>query len=459
MTSTRAVAVIGANFGDEGKGLAVDCLAARLTRPLVVRFNGGAQAGHTVTLADGRRHVFSHVGAGAFADAPTFLSRFFVVNPMVFAREMAELDALGVRPKILVDPDAQVTTPFDVLINRWIEEVRGVDRHGSVGIGFGETIERAERGFGLKVRDLSDDREVADHLMRLRHAWLPVRLARLGIPYTAERAQAAAGQQITARYLAEVRLFARLAIPAAIDMAVHGRDVIFEGAQGLLLDQERGLSFPHVTRSHTGLKNVLALARDVGIGHLDAVYMSRAYLTRHGAGPLENESARLAFADVVDATNRPNPWQGSLRLAPLDLDLLRHTIHTDKADALGSGVTIDARVGFTCLDQIRDAAKVHVGGRAVRTPARRLTAVVGDFVGLSCALEAWGPSRAAVRLVGAAPRRASARGRHKSWVRCAVACSHTLSRSSSKTSPGSAGAVYQTLRASSPSSWPGAQPA
>src|ERR1700730_14751416 len=91
MTSRSAKVVIGANFGDEGKGLAVDALAARMTRPIVIRFNGGAQAGHTVTTPDGRRHVFSHVGAGAFLDAPTFLSRFFVVQPGVFAREAAEL--------------------------------------------------------------------------------------------------------------------------------------------------------------------------------------------------------------------------------------------------------------------------------------------------------------------------------------------------------------------------------
>jgi hypothetical protein len=119
MNTGHATVVIGANFGDEGKGLAVDALAARagpsrhagLSRhsdAAVIRFNGGAQAGHTVVTEDGRRHVFSHVGAGAFAGAVTFLSRFFVVQPAIFAREAAELAETGLTPRVYIDPDARL---------------------------------------------------------------------------------------------------------------------------------------------------------------------------------------------------------------------------------------------------------------------------------------------------------------------------------------------------------------
>jgi len=404
-----AQVVIGANFGDEGKGLAVDALAARMTRPLVVRFNGGAQAGHSVTAPDGRRHVFSHVGAGAFLAAPTFLSRFFIVHPGIFARELAELAALGVRPKVLVDPDARVTTPYDVLINRWIEETRGGQRHGSVGIGFGETIERAEQGYPLAVRDLGDDDAVAAALERFRSTWLPLRLARLGIEYTAERAEAASAPQLLAGYLDELRAFRQAVVPAAIDLAVGGREVIFEGAQGLLLDQDRGFRFPHVTRSNTGLKNVLALAADVGIDHLDVTYMTRPYLTRHGAGPLQNETARLAFAEVVDPTNRPNPWQGSLRFAPLDLAMLRATLAADLSDAGGTGIAVEAGLGVSCLDQVRGAAEIRVGGSVLNVPPRRLAAVIADLAGVPAALEGWGPTRQTVRFLPAPSRRTSCR--------------------------------------------------
>lgn len=77
-----AIAVIGAGFGDEGKGLMTDYCCQRPKYTTVVRFNGGAQAGHTVVTPDGRRHVFSHFGSGTLRGAATFLSRFFICNPI-----------------------------------------------------------------------------------------------------------------------------------------------------------------------------------------------------------------------------------------------------------------------------------------------------------------------------------------------------------------------------------------
>ena len=402
-----AKVVIGANFGDEGKGLAVDAWAARLGDCVVVRHNGGAQAGHTV-VADGRRHVFSHFGAGTMSGAATFLSRFFVVHPGVFIREFDELATGGLTPRVLVDPDAQVTTPFDVYVNRWVEETRGNGRHGSVGIGFGETIERRERGYALAVRDLGDDGELRDKLIRIRDAWLPIRLEKLGVAWTAARQAMAADPVLLARYLDEVRAFRRIAVPAPIDAAIARRNVVFEGAQGLLLDQDRGFEFPFVTRSNTGLRNALALAADARIERLEVTYMTRAYLTRHGAGPLRHEVVRLPFAEVVDATNQPNPWQGSLRFAPLDLDFLRAAIMADLGDAAASGVAVEAAIGVSCIDQIRSPAEVVVAGCRATVPAERLAAAIAKHVGLHLGLEARGPGRDAVCLCGDMRRLAAA---------------------------------------------------
>jgi adenylosuccinate synthase len=107
----RAKVVIGGQYGDEGKGLAVDWLVAQDPDSLVIRFNGGAQAGHTVVAPDGRRHVFSHFGSGTFAGAPTFLSRFFVANPTIFLGEAKRLAAIGCQPQVVIDPACPVTTP------------------------------------------------------------------------------------------------------------------------------------------------------------------------------------------------------------------------------------------------------------------------------------------------------------------------------------------------------------
>src|SRR5687768_6543349 len=140
-----AVIIIGALFGDEGKGLLTDYHAARFGSDVIVaRFNGGAQAGHTVVLPDGRRHIFSHFGSGTLTGAATFLSRYFVSNPLLFLREAAELEAIGIAsPVIFADERAPVTTPYDMLINQWAETARGSAKHGSCGVGFGETVERS----------------------------------------------------------------------------------------------------------------------------------------------------------------------------------------------------------------------------------------------------------------------------------------------------------------------------
>src|SRR5262249_26694101 len=222
----NATAVIGANFGDEGKGLAVDAIVALDPDAAVIRFNGGAQAGHTVVAEDGRRHVFSHFGAGTLRGAATFLSRFFVVQPSIFAREAVELAGIGVKPSVFVDPDAQVTTPFDVLINQWVEETRGRSRHGSVGVGFGETIERLELGHGLAVRDLGDDEATPRTLPRLRALWLPIRLARLGVPPPAQREDPAANPAVIRRYLAQIHVLRRNASPAPIDAVLARKNIV-----------------------------------------------------------------------------------------------------------------------------------------------------------------------------------------------------------------------------------------
>ena len=114
----EADVVIGANLGDEGKGLFTDYLSSRYDAPIIIRYNGGAQAGHTVETPDGMRHVFSHFGSGSFAGGSTYLSRFFVVNPLLFLRELQTLESLHLKPLVMVAPDCPVTTPFDMMVNQ-----------------------------------------------------------------------------------------------------------------------------------------------------------------------------------------------------------------------------------------------------------------------------------------------------------------------------------------------------
>ena len=306
--------VIGANFGDEGKGLVTDWLCSQ-GAGAVVRFNGGAQAGHTVVTPSGQRHVFRHFGSGTFCGVPTFLSQFFVCNPILFFEELKQLAALGIKPLIFAHPDCLVTTFADMMINQSKENKRANKRHGSCGIGFHETIVRSKHVPHLKITmgDLwnggnrleSQVAEICDKYARFR---------------TGEKIEESKAAEVFVKGCAE---FAQCIHPAGIGQC---KDPVFEGAQGLLLDQNNKEFFPHVTHSNTGMTNVEILCAQSGITQKEVYYVSRTYLTRHGAGRLPSENSALKYHDD---TNVPTQFQGSLRFAPLDSRTLQERCKED----------------------------------------------------------------------------------------------------------------------------------
>ncbi len=397
----KASVVIGANFGDEGKGLMTDFLGSKLKgEAVVVRFNGGAQAGHTVTAPDGRRHVFNHFSSGSFCGATTFLSEFFVINPILFHNEAARLDELGLSPRVIVDPDCPLTTPYDMLINQIIEDARGDGRHGSCGVGFGETIERNLRAeFKTVARDLASPAVLLSKLDLIRSSWVPERLAALGIsePFGG-KGDLFRSDALRDRFLTDCRDFS--AAVKLIDLTAldHFDHVVFEGAQGLLLDQDHRW-FPHVTRSSTGLRNVCVLALKAGITDLDVVYATRAYLTRHGAGPLPHALDDKPFAGIVDRTNIPNAYQGALRFAWLDLDLLASTIRDDLEIARGKKLSITPFLAVSCVDQVDRTVPVVRNGVIEHVSRENIARHAIEAVGLNSGWESRGASRNDIRKV------------------------------------------------------------
>lgn len=401
-----AKAVIGANYGDEGKGLMTDYHIAPAGKDgTVVRFNGGAQAGHTVTTPGGLRHVFSHFGCGTLAGAATYLSRHFVCHPSLFLKEAHALTAIvanaGVAlPPVFVDERAPVSTLYDILLNQVVERHRGAGRHGSCGMGFGETIERnLDPAFALSVGDLRQGSAyLLNRLAAIRAGYVPRRLAALGIPaLDSQPAEWLASDEALQRYVHAAMTFRRATQCARPDVLRDSAQVVFEGAQGLLLDQERG-AFPYVTRSHTGIRNALEVAGEAGIGTLDITYVTRAYLTRHGAGPLAGELPGKPYAGIEDPTNVPNEFQGSLRFAHLDLDLLVQTIRADFADALACPV-VRATLNLTvsCLDQVGPAVSYVEDGQLQSATPGALAAHLARRLDAGVLYTAWGPSRASVK--------------------------------------------------------------
>jgi adenylosuccinate synthase len=325
----RAIITVGLGFGDEGKGATVDFLTRKLEADLVVRYCGGSQAGHNVELPDGRRHTFSQFGAGTLAapDPPrTYLGPNVVIDPLALAREARHLAELGVPDParlLTVHPRCLVTTPWLRALNRLRELSRGDARHGSCGQGIGEA-----RSYWLRYGQDAVFAADLRRLDRLRHKLeLQRQRTLLGLQDFIDRIDAAAlpefdlwelNAEAVARDLHE-------ATPdgLVIDAAVPAfRTALFEGAQGVLLDEYRGFP-PYTTWNTVTPHHAWELVQATGVEAVAVLGITRAYTTRHGEGPLPTFTAGLTRR-LQDVGNPWNRWQGSLRCGWLDLPLVRY---------------------------------------------------------------------------------------------------------------------------------------
>lgn len=317
-------AVIGKNFGDEGKGLAVDYLSlqAKGGPVLVIRHNGGAQSGHTVDLPD-KRFVFHELSSGSFRRADTFWADTFYPD-MYKLREEAESFRMvsGFAPKIYAHPDAQITLIDDVLLNMAAEENRGNARHGSCGMGIYEAQCRGRAGFGITMRELfaMNVSEFVRRMQEIRKGYLPKRMKELGLSREIPREYKELLQSDEVLENAAIEILSNLIyvqLAGDVKGLMEGYDrVIFESGQGLLLDEDNERFAPHVTASRTGLQNPCAFLSKYHMAPDEVIYVTRSYVTRHGAGPLPYEcSAAELGIGGTDRTNVDNPWQGALRFA------------------------------------------------------------------------------------------------------------------------------------------------
>lgn len=350
----RVLAVIGKNFGDEGKGMAVDYFSLHGGKTLVVRHNGGAQSGHTVVqkTSDRKRFVFHELSSGSCRGADTLWTDSFYPDIYKLGEEIRNFqEAFGFCPNIYGTENVCITTPDDVLLNMALESSRGNSRHGSCGMGINECDLRTKAGFGLRLGQICGmDGET------LYHAMLHIRKE-----YTAKRLQRIAGT-LNKEAEAYVQLLSNNNVPlnAAHEIVSNMKHVkllteadlqkklqstdtlIFEGGQGLLLDRNQAKYAPYVTASDTGLTNPCRFLGHFRL-HLDeVVYVSRSYMTRHGPGPLPNECSKTMLGTLLeDKTNEPNPWQGTLRYAPHESEeAFAEEVRKDIADSGAKGCRV-----------------------------------------------------------------------------------------------------------------------
>ena len=318
----KVFAVVGRGYGDEGKGLATDRLASLFEgKTCVVRHNGGAQSGHTVEKRSGERFVFHELSSGSLAGADTLWVKTFFPD-MYKLREEAEdfKNAFGFVPDIYAESDTPITIIYDVLLNMAQEEKRGDERHGSCGMGINEADLRRKAGFDVTLNDLftMSFEELKDKLLHIRENYVREREIALKISSVTQYIELLYSDDVLDNYCKEIKEnTAFVTLIGDLEKFLSGYDtVIFESGQGLLLDADNEENAPHVTASKTGLTNVVSAVSRANL-KLDTVfYVSRSYLTRHGAGPLPCEcDTSFLNAYEKDETNVSNEWQGALRYA------------------------------------------------------------------------------------------------------------------------------------------------
>ena len=345
----RTIAVIGKNFGDEGKGFTCSRLASSLKNALIIKHNGGGQAGHTVEDPEGKwRFIHHQIGAGAEYHVPTLFADSFMPDLFQLGKEVKEFTELfGFQPILYSEKNARITTIDDVLLNMGAELARGKNRHGSCGMGIEECVQRNAAGYGITVEELATwtKLDLLDRLKQIRKEYTERRAKILGIQApdssksmkqsnlmnlsTASNPSNSSNisnpyyemlnnETVLENFVEEVKENVKLLtlVDADRKWLEKFQHLIFETGQGLLLDQDYEAYAPHLTSSKTGIHNPAIFLEKRGLSLEEAIYVTRPYVTRHGNGPLPCEVNRSELPGVgEDLTNQPNEWQGTLRYA------------------------------------------------------------------------------------------------------------------------------------------------
>lgn len=332
--------VIGLGYGDEGKGLVTDYLASKNPKYTVVRYSGGQQAGHTVYYED-KMHVFANFGAGSFRGLPTYWSHKCTFDPIGTSNELEKLLAIGVEPKLCVNWNSPVTTPYDVAAN--IAD-RANMNHGSCGCGFGKTLQREEDHYHLQFEDLFHGRRILESKLEA------IKLYYFSKSVSVEKEYLDKFYKSVDRIIDYPFIYRGDVFIDSPSECFSDEGYIFEGSQGLMLDQEIGL-FPNVTRSNVGLKGIRGLSSSWS---KSVFYVTRAYQNRHGNGHMSNNYIDFETLERKHETNLYNDRQGDFRVAVLDLDNIIYAISKDDPHHKTTRSLV-----ITCLDHLYSYRLTH----------------------------------------------------------------------------------------------------
>ncbi|GAA4773513.1 adenylosuccinate synthase [Actinomycetospora chlora] len=279
-----AIVLIGAQWGDEGKGKATDILGEQVQ--WVVRYQGGNNAGHTVVLPDGQNFALHLIPSGILTPGVTnVIGNGVVVDPGVLLEELAGLEAKGVdTAKLLISADAHVIMPYHVAIDKVTERFLGKARIGTTGRGIGPAYQDKIARVGVRMQDLLDEkllREKVEAALELKNQVLVKIYNRRALDVDEVADTVLGHAEGFAHRIADTRL----ALHRALE---RDETVLLEGSQGTLLDVDHG-TYPYVTSSSPTAGGAAA-GSGIGPTRISRVIgILKAYTTRVGSGPFPTE--------------------------------------------------------------------------------------------------------------------------------------------------------------------------
>ena len=323
-----ATVIVGAQWGDEGKGKIVDLLAR--DSDLVCRYQGGPNAGHTIVV-DGETYKIRQIPSGVVRGKTCVIGAGCVVDPAVFLTEVDELEARSLSTAdVHVSGEAHVIMPWHVAIDRASERRLGPLQIGTTRRGIGPCYADKALRLGIRVQDLLDAkilRQKIEVALAEKNLWLE----RVYGEQPLELEQLADTLEVHAQrmrpYVADTSLL--------VDRALHeGREVLLEGGQGTLLDVDHG-TYPFVTSSATVAANA-ATGIGVGPNRIDRVVgVAKAYVTRVGEGPFPTEIEGADQQRVCELGGEFGTVTGRVRRCGwLDLVALRYAVRLNGITSL-----------------------------------------------------------------------------------------------------------------------------
>lgn len=343
------IVVLGTQWGDEGKGKVIDLIAPAFD--VVARFQGGHNAGHTVYIK-GKKIVLHLIPSGILrGDKLCIIGNGVVINPQAFLDEISELEKFGVEvdENILMSSKAHLILPYHSSAEKVSENARGAKKIGTTSRGIGPSYQDKAGRQGIRTGDLLDLsilREKIAHNVKEKNIYLKHYGAELFDPEKIFEVYASYASRLK-KYIADVSLILD-------DKIKEGKAVLFEGAQGTLLDVDHG-TYPYVTSSNSTIGGVCT-GLGIGPDKIDAVWgVSKAYTTRVGGGPFPTEIADKTGQMLLErgnefgaTTGRPRRcgWLDTVAVAySCRINGIRHMILT-KPDVLDGLEEIEVCVGY-----------------------------------------------------------------------------------------------------------------